>query len=429
MTVLHWLTYATAFLETGMVSRIRIPFLSAYRSVLTDDRYSRLISASAISFLGDGMALVGIPWLAIQIAKPDQGGFVAGLSLAAYTLPSAVGALALGRWFGGLSSQKLVVASTGLRAFGLAVIVALAAADQLNAFSYIAFLAVSSLFSAWGNAGLYTIVSQLFADGRQLPANALLSVSQQLSIIIGPAIAGMMLLELDGSAILAVNAISYLFLLTTVARLKLPQQLAVAPRTGVVAGFRILAQRPQLISLLLITAALFFLYGPVEVGLPLYVAGNLAGSGQLLGAFWTAFGVGAVIGGFAGGALAGVPRWPAVIAIIFGWGLALIPFGVTDSTSATMISFALGGLIYGPFPVFTISLFQQAADTSELTSILAARSAVTTTATPLGAALGGPLVTLWGAADTLLYSGIATIMLAALVAALVLLLRACLRWG
>lgn len=69
-----------------------------------------------------------------------------------------------------------------------------------------------------------------------------------------------------------------------------------------------------------------------------------------------------------------------------------------------------------------ISLFQQAADASELTSVLAARSAVTTTATPLSAALGGPLVTLWGAADTLLYSGIATIMLAALVTASMLLL-------
>ncbi|WP_082312834.1 MFS transporter [Salinispora fenicalii] len=406
-----------------MVDRIRIPFLSAYRPVLTDKRYSRLISASAVSFLGDGMALVGIPWLAIQLAKPDQGGVVAGLSLAAYTLPGALGALALGRWFGGLSAQKLVVASTGLRALGLATIAILAATDRLNAFSYIALLAASSLFSAWGNAGLYAIVSQLFADGRQLPANALLSVSQQISIIIGPAIAGMILLQLNGSAILAVNAGSYLILLTTVAHLKLPQQLAATRRTGVMAGFRILAQRPQLASLLLITAVFFFLYGPVEIGLPLYVAGNLAGSGQLLGAFWTAFGVGAVIGGFAGGALARAPRWPAVIAIIFGWGLTLLPFGMTDSTSATMTSFALGGLIYGPFPAFTISLFQQAADASELTSVLAARSAVTTTATPLGAALGGPLVTLWGAADTLLYSGIATITLAALVTASMLLLN------
>lgn len=406
-----------------MLSKIRIPLLSAYRPVLTDGRYSRLISASAVSFLGDGMALVGIPWLAIQLAKPGQGGVVAGLSLAAYALPGALGALVLGRWFGGMSAQRLVAASTGLRALGLATIVALAATGQLDTFSYIALLAASSLFSAWGNAGLYTIVSQLFADGRQLPANALLSVSQQISIIIGPAIAGMILLKLDGSAILAVNAVSYLLLLTTVARLKLPRQPAVARRVGVVAGFRILAQRPQLVALLLITAAFFFLYGPVEVGLPLYVAGNLAGSGQLLGAFWTAFGVGAVIGGFVGGALARAPRWPAVIAIIFGWGLALLPFGITDNISATMTSFAIGGLIYGPFPAFTISLFQQAANASELTSVLAARSAVTTTATPLGAALGGPLVTLWGAADTLLYSGIATIMLAALVTASMLLLK------
>lgn len=145
-----------------MLGKIRIPLLSAYRPVLTDGRYSRLISASAVSFLGDGMALVGIPWLAIQLAQPDQGGVVTGLSLAAYTLPGALGALVLGRWFGGMSAQKLVGASTGLRTLGLATIVALAAADQLNAFSYIALLAVSSLFSAW-RTRVCTLLSASFS--------------------------------------------------------------------------------------------------------------------------------------------------------------------------------------------------------------------------------------------------------------------------
>jgi hypothetical protein len=42
--------------------------------------------------------------------------------------------------------------------------------------------------------------------------------------------------------------------------------------------------------------AYFFLYGPVEVALPLYVTGPLRGSASLLGLFWTVFGIGATIG-------------------------------------------------------------------------------------------------------------------------------------
>jgi hypothetical protein len=41
----------------------------------------------------------------------------------------------------------------------------------------------------------------------------------------------------------------------------------------------------------------YLLYGPVEVALPVHVAGDLHGSAALLGTFWAVFGVGAVIGG------------------------------------------------------------------------------------------------------------------------------------
>jgi hypothetical protein len=40
-----------------------------------------------VSAVGDGMSMVAVAWLAVQIAPPDQAGVWTGLAVAAYALP------------------------------------------------------------------------------------------------------------------------------------------------------------------------------------------------------------------------------------------------------------------------------------------------------------------------------------------------------
>jgi predicted MFS family arabinose efflux permease len=61
----------------------------------------------------------------------------------------------------------------------------------------------------------------------------------------------------------------------------------------------------------------------------------------------------------------------------------------------------------------TYALFQSATTTANLPTVLAARSAVIMISTPLGTAIGGPLVGTLGAAQTLTACGAATLLLAA----------------
>jgi len=74
--------------------------------------------------------------------------------------------------------------------------------------------------------------------------------------------------------------------------------------------------------------------------------------------------------------------------------------------------FAVGGLVHGPFIPLTYALFQSITSTKNLPSVLAARSAALTVATPLGTAIGGPIVASLGARWTLTASGAATVLLA-----------------
>src|SRR5439155_945716 len=98
--------------------------------------------------------------------------------------------------------------------------------------------------------------------------------------------------------------------------------------------------------------------------------------------------------------------------IVAGWGACLLPFGFAP-VGVTLACFAIGGLVYGPFVPLSYALFQAATTPERLASVLAARSAVVMTASPLGMALGGPIVGAVGASRTLALSGAATVVLAA----------------
>lgn len=385
---------------------------AAYRDVLRVPGFRRLLGGETVSYLGDGLSVVAVSWLAIQLTTPDRAALVVGAAVAAYTLPAALGALLLARWLRGLDARVLVAANALLRGGALGTAAVLHVLGLLTPAGYVALLAVSSLLVAWGSAGTYTLVSRLVPAEHRLPANTLLGTSQTTAIILGPPLAGVLVAATGPAVVLAVDALSYLVLAAALRGITVPAAVEPdGPRTA--GGFRLLARRPELLGLLALTAVFFFLYGPVEVALPLFIVDTLGRSAGFLGAYWAVFGLGALLGGLLAGTLRRVAPWPFAIAVIAGWGAALLPFGFTTSTWVTMAGLAVGGIIYGPFPAFNITLFQAAADPADLPAVLAARGSVTVAAAPIGAAFGGPLVDWLGPGDTLLVSGAATIALAA----------------
>ncbi len=353
-----------------------------------------------------------IAWLAVRTAPAGSLGLFVGLAVAAYTLPGVLGALALGGVLRGRPARALVLAHAVLRAGCLGLIGVLAVAGALTPAAYVALLAGSSLMAAWGNAGQYTMLSALAgADGR-FAANSLSSAQASFAYIVGPATAGLLLAVVSPGWLLILDAASFAFLGACAWLTRTNAGAAEGPvdLQGAESGFRLLRRR-ELLGLTAVTWVFFFLYGPVEVALPVYVAHDLAGSAQLLAAYWTAFGVGALGANLLTGALrTGNVRRLALL-IVAGWGLCLIPFAVAP-IPVTILFFGLGGVIYGPFVPLTYAVFQAAVTTERLPGLLAARSALTMVSTPLGTAIGGPVVGAVGATATLVASGVATVLLA-----------------
>ncbi len=142
-------------------------FPGPYRQLLSRPQLRLLLAGLGVSSLGDGISTVTVAWLAVQLAPAGSLGLFVGLAIASYTLPGIIGALTLGGILRGRPARTLVLAHCLLRAGCLGLIALLAALGALTPPAYLALLAASSLMAAWGNAGEYTMLSDLAgSDGR-----------------------------------------------------------------------------------------------------------------------------------------------------------------------------------------------------------------------------------------------------------------------
>src|ERR1700685_2312994 len=90
-------------------------------------------------------------------APPGTRALWVSAAVAAYSLPGAAGAVVLRRWLHGRGGVGLTFINAVLRACALGLIGCLALAGLLGPAGYVALLGVSSLLSAWGVAGKYTL--------------------------------------------------------------------------------------------------------------------------------------------------------------------------------------------------------------------------------------------------------------------------------
>lgn len=393
-----------------------------YRALLALRPVRRLLLALLASDLGDGMSAVAVAWLAVRLAPEGRAGTLVGLAVAAYALPGVLGALLFGRRLRRLPPAALLRADALTRACFLAAVPLALLCGLLRPAVYVGLLAGSSVLHAWGGGAKYALLGSLVPEARRAAANALLSTSTWVSTIAGPALAGLLTAFTDPALILGLDALTFALLALRVGTVDAPGVRVAGepgPAPGSVRG--VLRTQPVLLGLLLLTWGFNFLYGPVEVALPLFVHDVANAGGGLLGLYWSLFGCGAVLGTLTVGALRVLPVRGVVLGIVAGHGVALLTFWPPAPSAVPLIGFAVAGAVYGPYSALSYTLFQELTPAALLTSVLALRGAVLLTAAPLGAALGGPLSGALGARAALAATGAGMVALAGAAVATVLL--------
>ncbi|MFC4889731.1 MFS transporter [Streptomyces beijiangensis] len=395
---------------------------SPYWPVVSHKTLRRVLPGFAVSALGDGMAVLAVSWLAIELAPAADRGIWVALAAAAYTLSGAAGAVLLGRFLRHRGPAQLAGWDASLRAVALGSIPILYAFGALDVRGYVALLALSSFLHSWGQAGVYTLIARVLPERDYLAGNAVLSGVGSIATVAGPPLATLLIIFGGPATVLAADAATFLVLALTflffVPKGSVPED----DRMTRSAGFAVVRRIPALSGLLALSFAFFFFFGPVYVALPLHVSDDLGASAGVLAAFYTAFGIGAVLGSLLTGFLSTWRLWPTTVGIIIGFGTLMLPLGLGAPTVVSVVCFGFAGLLWPPYSTLSTTLFQRSTPSALLPQALAASSAVRVLSVPLGTALGGPLVAALGAVGALRLSGGAIAVLG-VAAATVLALR------
>ncbi|GAP48296.1 MFS transporter [Streptomyces azureus] len=388
---------------------------SPYRPVVAHPVLRRLLPGYTVSSLGDGMAVVAVSWLAVELAPADDRGMWVAFAAAAYTLPGAAGAVLLNRLLRGLRPARLATWDALLRAGALGAIPLAQTIGVLSIWLYVALLGASSVLHSWGQAGTYTLIARQLPEGHHLAGNAVLSTIGSVSTVTGPLLAAPLVIWGGAASVLAVVAATFAVLAATLrlgmppdADTTAPDEADQASRTS---GFGVIRHDRGLAGLLLLSAGFFLLFGPVYVALPLHVADDLHAPVGVLATFYSLFGAGAVAGAVLTGYLRRLPLGPAAAGIVAVSGAALLPLGLGAPTAAALAGFALVGLLWPPYSAMSTTLFQRSTTPALLPQVLTVVSAARTLAVPLGTVLGGPAVAALGPTRTLLVSAVGILAL------------------
>lgn len=271
-----------------------------HKSLLHDPLYRRLWTTVELSFLGGFVHVVACGWL---IAQMSDNATLVALTQTAYSLPLVFFSMFSGALADIYDQRKTMIWALGISIVASALLAGAAALEMLQPWSMLALLfAVGggvAIFTPSWQASLGTIVER----DRLTEAVSLHNMGANVMRTIGPTLGGMLITYATATLTFLLGAITYLPALVTLMRWKPAARPAVGTRESIGSamgsGVRFLIASPHLQPILL--RAFCFSLGAVSVNalLPLIVRDQLGGDAADYGILFGAFGLGAILGGFA----------------------------------------------------------------------------------------------------------------------------------
>jgi len=271
---------------------------------LRERNFRMLWAGSGISAVGDQFYLVALPWVVLQLT----GSAVAvGTILMAVAIPRALLMLFGGALTDRISARRIMMSTASARTVLVTVIGFLLWGRLLHLWElYVLgfFFGVADAF-AWPAAT--TLLPSLVKREQLVAANSVFQTTGQLTAIVAPAPAGLVIKALGTAWAFFIDAISFLFIIAALWRLPDPPKAASAAKPpvwrSILDGIAYVRRDVPLRSLMLVAAMLnFCISGPISVGLP-YLVKTKFGSPAAYGLVVSAMAAGGLIGALLAGIL------------------------------------------------------------------------------------------------------------------------------
>jgi MFS family permease len=380
--------------------------------------FALLFSGQAISVIGDALFPVALAFAVLELSGSASS---LGLVLAAQALPLALFALVGGVVGDRLSRQKLMLASDLARAAVQAVAAALLIAGAAEIWHLAVLAALYGTAEAFFRPAAGGLVPRLVPDEHLLQANSLIAMSQSLGMVLGPALAGVLIALFGPGSAIAIDAASFLVSAACLwamtprpgARVDVEDETGAAFLAQLREGWREVTSRVWLRSFLVVLAAYHLIALPCVLALGPIVADRELGGASSWAVIVTMFGVGSIIGAAIG--LRAGPQRPMLACGIAFVGAACQPAIIAGAGS----TLAIGGfeLLAGICVAFGFTVWEttlgREVPPQSLSRVTSFDWFTSVGLMPLGYALVGPVADAVGL-DTAMFSATAIVVVLAL---------------
>ena len=356
-----------------------------------------LISAEVISSLGSQMTFLALPWFVLQTTgSPTRMGVV----LAAELAPIAILGIPSGAVIARYGARRTMIVSDAARVPLIASIPLLHELGWLSFQLLLVLVACFGVFLAPYFASQRLILPELVGDDENVvaQANAVVEGANRATSLLGPAAAGLLIAAFSAPVVLYVDAATFLcsFILLTLfvpSRPPVPQS---EEGGGMLAGIRFLL-RDRMLRVLGVTALIANGLGQILSAGLIVLASEEYSSSKVAGAFFAAFGLGAVLGSIAAVRIVGrhdplrlgATAFVALTLPVFALSLELpVPAVMT----ALAVSSFFGPLVNAPLIGVITMRTPEAVRAKVMTAVLT----MAMLAGPAGLLVAGPLLEAWG---------------------------------
>jgi MFS family permease len=372
--------------------------------------FGRLWAGRLASLFGDAFALIALPWFVLEVT--ESGTATAGILLS-LQLPAILTSMVIGSLIDRFQPRTIITIDNVIRTLIIGLIPILYWFDALELWLLFLLTFLAGMLEPATEVGARSILPELVGDEDLDAANMLWSFSINLSLIIGPAVAGVLVASFGGPSALLIDAGTFAVMailavtLPTLKRSNAGAEVSISERLGLrqLWGMKVLRYTT------LLSLVFFFSYGPLEAALPLYSDAVLRTDAGGYGLLWSALAVGALIGTLSSTTLSRHLRLGVALPLIaLLWGASLLPMVFINQLWSACGLLFLGGLMWGPYTPMETTLLQRNVPRAQLGRVFGARSTLLIGGSPLGLATGGLLLAFVPSTSVIALSAFACIL-------------------
>jgi MFS family permease len=362
--------------------------------------FRRYFSGQVVSASGSFLQQTAVGWLVLKVT--GSAGSL-GLVLAAGGVPSLV----LGPWGGSIADRvdlrKLLIVTQftfGLLAGALWI---LAATGHANVPVIILVTVLGGFVSMVDSPARQAFVSQLVPSVDLTSAVSLNGVVINSARVVGPALAGILIVTVGTTPCFAVNALSYVPLVFALVILRPlhPQKTVGHTKRAVRQGLSYVKSRNQLWLPLVMMSLVGLLAFNFSVILPVFAKSTFHGSGGTYGLMTTMLSVGSIGGSFGVGFISH-PRRQYLVVTSLAFALALALTAAAPNVLLACIALVISGVAGFSFVTFASTSLQLHSSSAFRGRVMALWIFVYIGTTPIGSVLSGWIADVGGARSALL---------------------------